>query len=408
MSLVSNAPVSYRATSGSHFDAVVVGAGPYGLSTAAHLMGRGLKVAVFGRTLELWRGHMPKGMMLRSHWWASNLSDPGDRFGFERYFAESGRDKCFPVPLQTFVDYGLWFQQRAVPQVDETYVASIEHRDGVFQLTLADGRTVTSGSVVMAIGVSHYANRPASWSHLPAALVSHSVDHPDFGPFEGQHVLIIGGGASGTDSAALLHEAGARVDLVTRRPIVWFGRDRTEERTLLERIKAPSNGMAPGWANWTLERVPFVFYRFPQDLKDKYNSNYVSGATDWLRNSIIGKATLHERQEVTTADAVGDRVRVTLSNGTKIEADHVLLSTGYKVDLDRLTMIHPSLRSRIAADRAVPVLSSSFESSVPGLYFVGLTSMRAFGPLFRFVVGCRAAAGRVARSVSRRSRRAPR
>jgi hypothetical protein len=208
--------------------------------------------------------------------------------------------------------------------------------------------------------------------------------------------------------AALLHEAGARVDLVTRRPIVWFGRDRTEERTLLERIKAPSNGMAPGWANWTLERVPFVFYRFPQDLKDKYNSNYVSGATDWLRNSIIGKATLHERQEVTTADAVGDRVRVTLSNGTKIEADHVLLSTGYKVDLDRLTMIHPSLRSRIAADRAVPVLSSSFESSVPGLYFVGLTSMRAFGPLFRFVVGCRAAAGRVARSVSRRSRRAPR
>src|SRR5205823_5417519 len=64
------------------YDVAVVGAGPYGLSTAAHLLGQGLRVAVFGRTLEMWREHMPGGMLLRSHWWATNLSDPRHAYGF--------------------------------------------------------------------------------------------------------------------------------------------------------------------------------------------------------------------------------------------------------------------------------------------------------------------------------------
>jgi FAD-dependent urate hydroxylase len=56
---------------------VVVGAGPYGLSTAAHLLGYGLKVSVFGTPFQLWRENMPRGMLLRSYWWATNLSDQG-------------------------------------------------------------------------------------------------------------------------------------------------------------------------------------------------------------------------------------------------------------------------------------------------------------------------------------------
>ena len=383
------------------YDAVVVGAGPYGLSTAAHLAGRGLTVAVFGKTLELWRDHMPKGMMLRSHWWATNLSDPRGAYGFARFLAECSRAECFPVPLDLFVNYGLWFKERAVPYVDETYVCSIERQNGHFLVQLADGRSVASRAVVMAIGVSLYANRPASYGHLPAGLVSHSCDHSDPSRFKGQQVLVLGGGASGTDFAALLHEAGATVHMITRRPIVWFGKDRTNERTLVERIKAPNNGMAPGWANWTLEHMPFLFHRFPQDLKDRYNSNYVSGATDWLRASIIGKAALHERQEVERTEVVDDKVVATISDGTKVTADHLILATGYKVDVNKLTMIHPMLRAEIKADRSIPVLDQRFESSVPGFYFVGLTSVRAFGPLYRFVVGCKATAERVAASIAR-------
>ncbi len=148
--------------------------------------------------------------------------------------------------------------------------------------------------------------------------------------------------------------------------------------------------------------MPYLFYRFPQESKDWYNGNYVSGATDWLRDRVIGKATLRERQTVVAVKAGEGKVEATLADGAKVSADHVLLATGYKIDLERLRMIHPSLRADIKTDMAIPLLSHWFESSVPGLYFVGLTSLRAFGPLFRFVAGCGAAAQRVASAIARR------
>jgi FAD-dependent urate hydroxylase len=382
-------------------DVAVVGAGPYGLSTAAHLLGRGLRVAVFGRTLELWREHMPKGMLLRSHSWATNLSDPRGDSGFDRFAEASGQDTRYPVPLRTFVEYGLWFQQRAVPDVDETYVSSIERQDARFFLTLEDGRVVESQAVVMAIGPYYYANRPAPFTGLPAELVSHSSDHMDFGRFQGREVIVIGGGQSAIESAALLHEAGAAVQVVARRSIVWLGPDRAATRSTLERILAPDASIAPGWTNWLWDHGPFLFYRFSQAWKDAYNARYHSGATDWLRDRVLSKVTLRERQTVAKLEVTGGRLAATLSDGARVSADHIILATGYTVDVNKLTMIHPSLRAAIETDRASPILSHWFESSVPRLYFVGLTSVRAFGPLYRFVAGCGAAARRVASSIAR-------
>jgi cation diffusion facilitator CzcD-associated flavoprotein CzcO len=383
------------------YDAVVVGAGPYGLSTAAHLLGRGLKVAVFGRTLEMWRDHMPNGMCLRSHWWATNLSDPRKDYGFEQFFKDASYEKGYPVPIETFINYGLWFQRRAVPDVDETYVASIERQDGQFLITLEDGREVRSQVVVMAIGLSHYANRPEQYTGLPAGLVSHSSDHGDFKRFQGRDVVVIGGGQSAIEFAALLHEAGAAVQVVSRRRIWWLAPDRMNVRTTLERIRAPKATIAPGWDNWVLDHMPFLFYRLPQAWKDSYNAQYHSGATDWLRDRVIGKVTLREGQTVANLEVVGGKLDATISDGAKVRADHILLATGYKVDINKLTMIHPALRAEIKTDLAIPILSHWFESSVAGLYFVGITSLRAFGPLYRFVAGCTAAAQRVASAVAR-------
>src|SRR2546428_2145357 len=225
------------------YDAVVVGAGPYGLSTAAHLLGRGLRVAVFGKTLELWRDHMPKGMRLRSHWWATNLSDPYGHYGFERFFSEAKHEKGYPMPIETFIDYALWFRERAVPHVDETYVASIERQNADFLLTLKDGRNIQSAAVVMATGLYYYADRPEPYYRLPAGVVSHSCEHNDFSRFEGKQIVVIGGGQSAVEYTALLHEAGATVHIVSRRPILWLAPDRTNERTVLERILAPNSSI---------------------------------------------------------------------------------------------------------------------------------------------------------------------
>ncbi len=383
------------------YDAVVVGAGPYGLSTAAHLRGRGLKVAVFGKPLGMWREHMPRRMLLRSHWWATNLSDPDREFGFARFCQESKSKNDYPIPLEVFVEYGLWFQQRAVPEVDETFVSSIARQGNQFHLTLADGREVQSKAVVMAIGPHPYANRLPECNGLRDGLVSHSSDHNDFGRFKGQDVIVIGGGQSAIEYAALLHEAGAAVQVIARRRILWLPPDRANVRTLRERIVAPNASIAPGWSNWVLDHMPYLFYKFPQEWKDSYNSNYESGATDWLRTRVIGKVTLHESRTVTRWNAVDGKLDVTLSDGARVQADHVLLATGYRVDLTKLTMLHPSLRAQVRTDRAIPILSGRFESSVPGLYFVGLTSLRAFGPLYRFVAGCGAAARRVAGAIAR-------
>jgi thioredoxin reductase len=409
MSLASDIKEMQQPVSVAQYDVVVVGAGPYGLTTAAHLRGRGLNVAVFGKVLELWRDRMPTGMFLRSHWWATNLSDPGKKYSFDRFFKQSDKyKKCYPVPIEAFVDYALWFQQHAVPDVDETYVTCVEHHDGQFLLTLEDGRKVQSPVVVMAVGLYYYANHPEEYSHMPAELVSHAYDHSDFSEFAGKQVIMVGGGQSAIEYSALLNEAGAKVHVVARRPIHWLDPDRANERSLMEQIKAPTAGIAPGWKNWILEYVPYLFYRFPQPKKDRYTRNhYNAAASDWLRDRIIGKVTLHEGQTITEMrEAAGEAggVEVTLSNGEHLRVDHVMLGTGYQVDINKLEMVHPSLRAEIRSDNNIPILNHWFESSVPGLYFVGLTSVRAFGPLYRFVLGNKATATRVASAVSRQLR----
>ena len=182
----------------SGYDVVVVGAGPYGLSAAAHLRARGLSVAVFGRPLEMWREHMPRGMRLRSHRWAVNLSDPLGRCTFDRFCAESAADPSYPPPIETFERYGLWFQQQVVPDVDETYVSDVERHGGGFRVALVDGREVESRAVVMATGLKEYAHRPAPYGDAPAELVSHSSDHRDFDRFTGRRVVVLGSGQSAT------------------------------------------------------------------------------------------------------------------------------------------------------------------------------------------------------------------
>lgn len=404
MSVIPDIKKAEQPVSSTQYDAVVVGAGPYGLTVAAHLLGKGLNVAVFGKPLELWRERMPAGMLLRSHWWATSLSDPQQKYSFAQFFQQSAKYKaCYPVPIEAFIDYGMWFQQHAVPNVDETYVTSVERQGQRFVLTLEDGRVVQSAVVVMAVGVYYFANWPEEYAGLPGELVSHSFEHGDFSKFAGKELVIIGGGQSAVEYGALLHEIGAKVHLVSRRSINWLGRDDDSPRSLLEQIKAPTAGIAPGWKNWALEYLPYLFYRFPQARKDRYlGSHYNAAASDWLRERVIGKIDLREKQKVTAMQAAEGGVAVTLSTGEQLQVDHVMLSTGYGVDLRKLSMLHPDLSAEVKTDAHVPLLNPYFESSVPGLYFVGLSSVRIFGPLYRFVVGNKATAQRVAGSVARK------
>jgi cation diffusion facilitator CzcD-associated flavoprotein CzcO len=217
----------------------------------------------------------------------------------------------------------------------------------------------------------------------------------------GKSVVVVGGGQSAVECAALLHEAGARVELISRRPITWWPPDRIEQRRFYEGLLAPRASLAPGWRNWALDHLPYLFYRFAQPLKDRYLGNYRSGATDWLRARVIGKVRLHEGCSVARVRSDDTQVALSLSDGRTVRADHVLLATGFQADLGRLSFLDPRLLAMVRCDGGAPCLGPSFESSVPGLYFIGFASVRAFGPLYRHVAGAGPAARRVTRSVVR-------
>ena len=126
-------------------DVAVIGAGPYGLAAAAHLRASGQEIAVLGKPMEFWEEQMPKGMFLRSAWYASDISDPTRNFSLGDFKEREKQEFSAPVPLDAFVRYGHWFQRQAVPDVDERRVTRID-KNGSFKLSLSDGDTIRWGA----------------------------------------------------------------------------------------------------------------------------------------------------------------------------------------------------------------------------------------------------------------------
>ncbi|HEY4389386.1 MAG TPA: NAD(P)-binding domain-containing protein [Ktedonobacteraceae bacterium] len=385
----------------AEYDVVVVGAGPYGLSAAAHLLAQGLRVSVFGKPLHFWKKHMPQGMLLRSYWWATDLSDPDGQYSFARYFQAIGVDPCNPLPADVFIDYGLWFQKQAVPEVDETYVLSIERKAELFLLHLADERVVVAKSVIMAPGLQYYAYYPSLYQDLPSRLVSHSSDHHELSDFADQRVAVIGGGQAALETAALLYENGASVELVSRRGINWTAQANSQVPSLLRDLRAPKAGMGCGWLNLLLEKYPYLFYYLPRDTRDHVlMTRHGPAGSYWLKTRVINHIHLHEHAHIENVTTINDRLGLSLTSGRNLEVDHVILGTGYHADIQRLPMLHPTLLASIQTYRGSPILNSQFESNIPGLFFIGYTAARNFGPFYRFVIGDGAAAKRVTRAVT--------
>jgi len=386
-------------------DIAIIGAGPYGLSAAAHLRPiPGLDVHVFGEPMSFWERHMPTGMLLRSPWEGSNLSDPKRRFTLDAYKVFSDNHLSSPVPLERFVKYGQWFQRQVVPDVDPRKVTHLEKVSRGFQLTLEDGDIWRSRRVVVATGIASFAWRPPEFAKLPRGLVSHTSEHRNLSCFAGKKVMIIGSGQSALESAALLHESGADVEVIVRMHMVrWLWRYAWLHtcKPLARLLYAPSD-IGPAALSHLVER-PDWYRRFPRCLQDSWAVIAIRPAgAAWLKQRLDSVPIRTGRSVVSAVPSNGGAL-VKLDDGSTHPVEHILLATGYRVDVSRYNFLDIQLLRSIRRVNGFPCLSRGLESSLPGLHFLGAPAAWSFGPLMRFVAGTGFAAQRLARSISRTS-----
>ncbi|ANP52683.1 thioredoxin reductase [Streptomyces griseochromogenes] len=382
---------------------VVIGAGPYGLSTAAHLKARGLPVRVFGSPMASWAENMPAGMLLKSPPSASMLSAPEAGFTLDAYCREAGEPRLTghdPVPVEMFVRYGRWFAERLVPEVANVRVLGVDRQTDGFHLKLSSGEEPRARAVVVASGMDGFAYVPEALAPLvPEGLVSHSSHHGDLAKFAGRDVVVVGAGQSAQESAALLAEAGAQVRLLARTRRLVFGTAPSPPPHW-----QPDTPLGRSWGLYAVVHQARFFRFLPAPTRLRLVKRVLGPFGSWWLKPRLDGVPVHLGETVTGAERKGDGVRLVTrgADGTirTIETAHVLAATGYRVQLDALDFLAPRLRSGLARTGGFPALDTGFQSSVPGLYFTGITSAATFGPLMRFTCGTRFAAPRLSAALT--------
>jgi FAD-dependent urate hydroxylase len=386
----------------------IIGAGPYGLAAAAHLRAVGIETYTFGRVMEFWENQMPAGMLLRSSWEASHIADPERRLTLDRYQASRNVPLTKPIPLGDFIDYGRWFQQQSVPDIDERRVTSLEQTAKGFTLWLEDGDCLQTERVVVATGIAPFARRPLQFEGLPRELVSHTSEHRDLSRFGSGRVVVVGGGQSALESAALLVEAGKEVEVIIRKPEVhWLDQKLAwlkSEANPVRRLFYPPTDVGPPGLNWIVA-TPGLFRRLPFSLQEKiaYRSIRPAGA-GWLLPR-VGEVRITTSRVVNAASSAGGQVILKLDDNSQRSVDHVLLATGYRVDVSLYDFLAPELLKAVRRIDGYPLLGPGFESSMPGLHFLGAPGALSFGPVCRFVSGTPYTTRALARCIARKAHR---
>ena len=373
-------------------DIAIVGAGPYGLSIAAYLRDRGIENRIFGPPMALWRA-MPKGMFLKSLDFATNIYAPRRGFTLIEYCRARGLSSAEPFSMGLFADYGEWAQQQLVPHLENVMVQEVSKRNGAFEVRLENGTVVKARRVVMATGLTFFEIIPAPLRGLPKELVSHSADNPDFEQFRGKDVAVLGAGQSALQAAVLIFESGGRPQLISRCAGASFAPPPLNPRPLRHRIMYPMSVLGTSRTGFALQRIPFGFHFLPEAKRVHLAKTlYGPWGAWWLAPRYRGNVPGIPFTNVVHAAPRDGRLALRLRNvhtreERELVVDHLTAGTGYKPDIDAIPLLDRDLASRIDRIEKSPRLSVNFESSVPGLYFVGAASVFSFGPMVRFVSG---------------------
>ncbi len=370
---------------------LVIGAGPYGLSTAALARERGIQTVVLGRPMDFWRENMPGGMFLRSgpDWHL----DGGGVHTLRAYLQERAiaPEAIDPIPISVFLDYAEWFRQSKRIEVRDEFVIELAKPHDRFQATLEGGERIVADAVVCAPGIRHYTAVPDWASSVAPGCAAHTCDLVRFEDMADARVLIVGGRQSAYEWAALIREHGAaRIDIVHRHEMPRFERvswsfiDAHVEQTLKVpgywRNLPSADQAAVDRRFWEVGRLTLEHWLTP-----RLNSPDIHR---WPGAEVVG-----------IAPAGGeDEVRVRLSNSERLAVDRVIFACGYRVELANVPYVAGVLE-QVKRDDGFPVLDEAFQTSLDGLYITGFSATRDFGPFFGFVKGSPAAATLIVRDL---------
>jgi FAD-dependent urate hydroxylase len=386
-------------------DVAIIGAGPYGLSLAAHLRARGVKYRIFGEAMRFWR-NMPVGVNLKSLAFATNIAVPKSGYSFPEWCRRHGLEDFEPCTMQSFAAYGLEMQKRFVPDLEQVLATNVSLRAGGFEVALSSGERLHTRKVVVCTGLSELAQIPDVLRELDPDRMRHTFDISDYSEFRNKTVAVIGAGSSAIEAGALVHEAGGCSEIFVRDQEAYFHGRTPRVRPLSERIKNPMTVLGASRTGWILQQLPLSVYMLPPERRTRFVKRYLGPASPWwIKDRVLGKVPIHVRREVVEVSNAGQRVQLKMKDGEgslrNVEVDFVIAGTGYDLNVSRLKFLDPEISACIHRTERAPTLNINFESSVPGLHFIGPLSLMCFGPIFRFVTGAEVTARRLARRLSR-------
>jgi thioredoxin reductase len=390
-------------------DVLVIGAGPYGLSISAHLRHRGIEHTIVGRPMDTWRTHMPLGLFLKSEPYGSVISAATRGYDIKTYCGLHGlgdhADRIGPLSLERFLRYAEWFTDQLVPDIRELTVTNVSPCGGRFRVEFAEEPPVYVRQVIVATGLLPYAAVPGELSGLPGDLMTHSSAHRYLDQFSGRRVAVVGGGQSALQTAALLYESGADVQVIARREGILWETKNQEKPGIVGYIKRPPTGLCEGWA-CVVYNSPGLFRLIPRSLRiHKARTTFGPSGAWWLRDRVEGVLDVLTGHRLRSAEAHGRGVRLTLDGPrvSSIDADHVIAGTGFRVDVAKLPFLSREIQASLVKRGDCPAVNRAGESTIPGLYFAGAHTVTSHGPGVRFIAGTHHVSAHLARSVARRA-----
>lgn len=373
----------------SYIPLLIIGAGPFGLSLAAEAQHLDIDYMIVGKPMGFWQENMPTGMFLRSacDWHL----DPNNKNTIEAYLLTQGLTPADvePLSLAFYLNYAAWFQTQQGIEPVPIFVQQLDvfpEQTPRFRATMADGSTIYADHVAIAPGFKPFKNEPAELvAHFPAGRYSHTCDHVDFSDMAKQRCLIVGGRQSAFEWTALLQEAGATaVHVVHRHDTPAF----TEADWSWVNPLVDAMIDNPGWFR----------YLTPSEKDEVDKRLWAEGrlkVEPWLAERVlIDRVHLWPNSFITACDEMPDgALTVTLNTGTTLTVDHIILATGYRVNMDYVPYLaQGNILDNLATTDGYPLLDEHFQTNIPGLFITSMPATRDFGPFFAFTISVRTSA----------------